>query len=254
MNEQAKQGFLNSPNGRIAYEQRQGDGPGVLWLGGFKSDMTGTKAQHLSDWARDENRAYTRFDYTGHGASEGVFEDGCISDWTNDALCVLQSLTSGPQILVGSSMGGWIAALIATKRPELIAGIVFIAPAPDFTEELMTPAFGPQERETLLREGRLVQHSEYSDEPTIITQKLLDDGRRNLVLGQPLKINGPVRILQGMADPDVPFQHAIRLAAAIDAPDLQLTLTKSGDHRLSTPQDLERLIAAVESVGDNATG
>ena len=240
--------FFNGPQGRLAYERLDGAGPGLVWLGGFKSDMTGTKATFLGDWARERARAFLRFDYSGHGASEGVFEEGCISDWAADALALFDALTEGPQILVGSSMGGWIAGLLALRRPEKIAGIVFIAPAPDFTETLMWEQMIAETREKLMREGRIEEPSDYSDEPTVITKKLIEDGRRNLILGGPVAITAPVRILQGMADPDVPWTHALKFAEALETGDVEITLTKTGDHRLSAPEDLERLARAVEGL------
>ncbi|GAB4518589.1 MAG: alpha/beta hydrolase [Amphiplicatus sp.] len=240
---------IDGPNGRLAYERLEGAGPSVVWLGGFRSDMTGTKASFLADWARRRGRAYVRFDYSGHGASDGAFEDGCLSDWTADALVVLDALTQGPQILVGSSMGGWIATLLARARPERLAGLVYIAPAPDFTEELLWKSLDDEARRQLEREGRLALPSDYAPEPDVFTWKLIEDGRRNLVLGAPLDFAVPVRILQGMNDADVPWRHAMRLAEAIRSPDLLVTLTGAGDHRLSTPADLDRLAAAIESIG-----
>lgn len=240
--------FLAGPNGRLAYERLAGAAPGIVWLGGFKSDMTGTKAGFLAGWARKKARAFLRFDYSGHGASEGVFEEGCVSAWTADALAAFDALTQGPQILVGSSMGGWIASLVALERPGRVAGIVFIAPAPDFTEELMWKTMSEAERERLMREGRIEEPSQYADEPTVITKKLIEDGRKNLILGGPVSIHCPVRILQGMADPDVPWRHALRFAEALESKDVAITLTKTGDHRLSTPADLERIAKALEDL------
>ncbi|WP_411816085.1 alpha/beta hydrolase [Hyphococcus sp. DH-69] len=241
--------FLQGPNGRIAYRKVDGTiAPGIIWLGGFQSDMLGTKAEHLSEWALSENRPYLRFDYTGHGESDGKFEDGCISEWAEDALAVFDNATEGPQILVGSSMGGWIATLLAQQRPERIAAIVFIAPAPDFTETLMWPSFTDAERNTINAEGRLAQPSEYSDEPQIITKKLIEDGRKNLVMNGPIPINCPVRVLQGMKDDAVPYSHALRFAEALATEDIEISIVKSGDHRLSTPADLERLTATIAAV------
>lgn len=242
--------FLDGPHGRIAYRREFGDGPGLVWLGGFKSDMTGTKAAFLADWARRRGRAFLRFDYSGHGESDGPFEDGGISAWLADALAAFDALTEGPQILIGSSMGGWIAALLAPQRSARVAGIVFIAPAPDFTEELIWRDMDEAARARLMREGRVEAPSDYSDEPTIITRTLIEDGRRHLILGGPIAIRCPVRILQGMADPDVPWRHALRLAEAIEGGDLELTLVKAGDHRLSSPADLDRLGATLERLSD----
>ncbi len=233
--------FIDGPNGRIACRRRDGDGPGVMWLGGFRSDMLGTKAEFLDEWAKHQRRAYLRFDYTGHGESDGVFEDGCIGDWTADALAVFDEMTQGPQILVGSSMGGWIAALLAIARPERIAGIVFIAPAPDFTEALMWATMTDEQQKTVMSEGRLEQPSDYSEEPDVITRKLIEDGRNHLIMTAPVPIRCPVRILQGMKDDAVPYAHAVKFGALLESQDVEICLSKSGDHRLSTPQDLARL-------------
>jgi len=241
--------FFEGPNGRIAYRARAGDAqrPGGLWLGGFRSDMLGTKAEYLDGWAAQNGRAYLRFDYTGHGESDGAFEDGSISAWSEDALAVLDGLTSGPQILVGSSMGGWIAALLALKRPERVAAIAFIAPAPDFTERLMRPSFTPEQRRALEEKGRIETPSDYSDEPEIITRKLIDDGRNNLVMTGRIAIAAPVRILQGMKDEAVPYAHALEFAGMLESEDVEILMTPHGDHRLSTPADLARLGAVLSA-------
>lgn len=246
MNGSSRSEFIDGPNGPIAYRREPGAGPGLVWLGGFRSDMTGTKAAFLADWARRRGRGFLRFDYSGHGESDGAFEDGCISAWLADALAAFDTLTEGPQILVGSSMGGWIAALLALQRRERIAAIVFIAPAPDFTEELMWRDMDEAARARLMREGRIEAPPDYSDEPTIITRTLIEDGRRHLILGGPIAIDCPVRILQGMADRDVPWRHALRLAEAIEGGEVEIALVKAGDHRLSSPADLDRLAALLE--------
>ena len=242
--------FIDGPNGRLAYRRIAGLIPGIVWLGGFRSDMTGTKASYLADWATKEGRSFLRFDYSGHGASDGDFEDGSISAWLADALAAFDALTEGPQILVGSSMGAWIATLLALRRPARIAGIVFIAPAPDFTEELIWPSLGEEARRTLIAEGRIVKPSAYADEPTIITRRLIEDGRKHLVLGTRIAIAAPIRILHGMADPDVPWRHALRFADAIASEDLTVTLIKGGDHRLSTERELARLAASIRSLSE----
>ncbi|MCB2097594.1 MAG: alpha/beta hydrolase [Parvularculaceae bacterium] len=241
-------GMIDGPNGRIAYRRIAGDGPCVVWFGGFKSDMTGTKAEELARWASAAGRAYMRFDYSGHGASEGRFEDGTISAWLADALAAVDMLTSGPLIPVGSSMGGWIAALAALRLQERLAGIVFIAPAPDFTEELMWNQMTGPERDAILKEGRLIEHSQYSEEPTIITRALIDDGRKHLILGGPVAIACPVRIIQGMADPDVPWRHALKFAERLSGDDVEMTVIKSGDHRLSKPHEIRRIIETVAAL------
>ncbi|MBM3556277.1 MAG: alpha/beta hydrolase [Alphaproteobacteria bacterium] len=232
----------------IAYRQRPGKGPGVVFCGGYKSDMTGTKATALEAHCAATGRAFLRFDYRGHGASSGRFEDGTISDWTDDAIACLDMLTKGPQILVGSSMGGWIMMLAARARPDRVAALIGIAAAPDFTEDLMWANFDPATRDKLQREGRLVEPSAYDPEPYVYTYKLIEDGRRNLVLRAPFPFAGPARLLQGMKDPDVPWRHAIKVVQAIRGDDVALSLIKEGDHRLSTPDDLARLTATIDDV------
>lgn len=243
-------GFLDRPDGaRLAWRRVAGAGPTVVWLGGFKSDMTGTKAQALADWAAARGRAYVRFDYFGHGESSGDFADGTITRWRADALAVLDGLTEGPLVLVGSSMGGWIACLAAMVRPERVAAMVLIAPAPDFTEKLMGPEIPPEGRAALAADGVWLRPSEYG-EPYPIRATLLEDGARWSILGgEPIPIEAPVRILQGGEDPDVPWRHALELAGALKGRDVVFTLVKDGDHRLSRPQDIARLIAAVDEVG-----
>lgn len=242
--------YLDGPHGRLAYRRQAGDAskPGVIWLGGFRSDMLGTKAEHVAGWAERSGRSYLRFDYSGHGESEGVFEEGSIGEWAADAMAVFNQLTMGPQILVGSSMGGWIASLLALARPERVAAIVFIAPAPDFTEKLMWPSLTEAQRRTILQTGRLEQPSDYSDEPEVITRKLIEDGRNHLVMPGAVSIHCPVRILQGMKDDAVPYGHALEFAAMLESEDVEITLTPEGDHRLSTPADLDRLVRTLEAL------
>lgn len=240
--------FLTTPqNRRIAYHRTEGQGPGVVFLGGFKSDMTGTKAVHLQAWAEATRRAFLRFDYSGHGQSSGDFLDGCIGDWAADAMAAIAALTVGPQILVGSSMGGWMALLVARAMPDRVAGLVGIAAAPDFTEDLMWAGFTEAERAAVMA-GRLEQPSDYSDAPYIITRKLIEEGRQNLVLRDPLPLPFPVRLLQGTADVDVPPAVALRLLDHAQSPDLRLTLVKGADHRFSTPECLDMITAAVEEL------
>ena len=228
----------------LAYRRLAGNGPGVLFLGGFHSDMTGTKAQALSDWCAANKRAFCRFDYMGHGASGGAFPDGTIGRWAADAATVLERLTSGPQLLVGSSMGSWIAALLARAHPSRVHAMIGIAPAPDFTEELMWSQFTPAIRATIAREGVWTAPSEYG-EGYPITRALIEDGRRQSVLNGPLPFRFPVRILQGMRDTDVPWKHALRFMEAIEGDDVRVTLVKDGDHRLSRPQDVALLTSTV---------
>jgi pimeloyl-ACP methyl ester carboxylesterase len=234
-------------NDRLAYAHLHGAQPGVVFLPGFRSDMRGTKAIVLREHCAARGRALLRFDYAGHGESAGRFEDGTIGQWAADALAVFDSLTTGPQLLVGSSMGGWIALLLARARPQRIAGLIGIAPAPDFTEALMWPAFSEAQRATLLRDGVLHLESQYG-EPTPITRALIEDGPRHSLLGGPIPLACPVRIIQGMRDPDVPWQHALRLVEALEGNDVRLHLIKDGDHRLSRPEDLRLLTETLDSL------
>ncbi len=250
MSTQTQVSFLSRPDGeKLAYLQEKGAGgnAGVTWLGGFKSDMTGTKATALADWARARDRSYLRFDYFGHGQSSGRFVDGTISRWCDNALSVLDELCEGPQILVGSSMGAWIALLAALARPEQVKALVLIAPAPDFTEALMWEGFDETIRTTLRTEGVYCQPSDY-DEPYEISYGLIEDGRQHLILGDTIALTQPVRILQGMADEDVPWRHAMLLAETLASDDVTVSLTKSGDHRLSEPDDIERLTKTLDKL------
>ncbi len=240
---------IKRPDGlSLAYHHSQGEGTGLIWLGGFRSDMDGTKALTLHEWALAARRPFTRFDYSGHGQSEGDFRDGTISAWLADALFIIDQVTSGPLVLVGSSMGGWLATLIALKRPERVAGLLYLAPAPDFTEALMWTGFSENIRTEIMENGVYLEPSDYSPEPNPITRALIEDGRTHLVLGGPIAITCPVRILQGQCDPDVPWPHALRLAEQLDSADVTVTLVKDGDHRLSRPQDLARLVDAAETL------
>lgn len=225
--------------------------PGFIWLGGFRSDMTGTKAQAMVDHCGQRGWAATRFDYSGHGASGGAFVDGTISRWVDESLLVLESLTSGPQVLVGSSMGGWIALRMALElqqrsQGDRLAGLLLIAPAPDFTQNLMEPSFTEAQRAKLISDGFIEEPSEYSDEPTVITRALIEDGRDNAVLDRDMNFGVPIRILQGMADPDVPHTHALRLVDALVHDDVTLCLIKKGDHRLSREEDIATLKQTID--------
>ncbi len=210
--------------------------------------MTGTKAVFLEDWARATGRAFLRFDYTGHGASSGAFEDGCIGDWVRDAAEIIAALTEGPQILVGSSMGGWIALRLAQTQAVEIAGVVGIAAAPDFTEDSMWAEADEAQRAALVRDGRIELPTEYDDIPYVITRKLIEDGRKNLVLRAPLELPFPVRLLHGTADADVKMSVPLTLLEHASGPDIRLTLVKGADHRFSTPDCLDQIVAAVEEV------
>ncbi|MDB5592297.1 alpha/beta hydrolase, partial [Enterovirga sp.] len=232
---------------RIAVLDRPGRGPTVAWFGGFRSEMTGTKADALDAWAAETGQSFVRFDYSGHGLSGGAFRDGTISRWLEEGLEVLQRFGAGRPVLVGSSMGGWLALLAARalqqRAPERApAALVLIAPAPDFTERLMWDAFPSAVREQILRDGCWQRPSLYSDEPTPITRELIEDGRRHLLLDGPIETGCPVHILQGTDDPDVPWEHAMRLVERLPGEGVQLTLVKNGDHRLSRPEDIDRLV------------
>ncbi|MGE5565360.1 MAG: alpha/beta hydrolase [Parcubacteria group bacterium] len=231
---------------QLAWRRVRGEGPTVVWLGGFMSDMAGTKAQALADWALEEGRSYLRFDYSGHGESGGRFEKCTITRWREDSLTVIHALTEGPLVLVGSSMGGWLSCLVAAAIPERIGAMVLIAPAADFTEKLMRPNLPAEAVKALREEGVWYRPSEYGDGPYPITRELLEDGARWSILEGSVPIEAPVRILQGGQDPDVPWQHALELANQIKGEDVVFTLIRDGDHRLSRPQDIERLLVAVE--------
>lgn len=241
--------YLDRDEGRLAYVHHDGKGPGLVWLGGFNATMEGDKARALDAWARKQGRAFTRFDYYAHGQSSGDWERATVGRWRADALAVLDDLTDGKQILVGSSLGSWIALLAAIARPERVAALVLVAPAPDFTETLMWENFPHHVREALDREGRWSAPSEYG-EPVTITRTLIEEGRNWLVLDAPIELDMPVRILQGWRDRDVPWSHAVRLMESLVSRDVTLELIKSGDHRLSTQDDLERLFAAIEDVNN----
>jgi pimeloyl-ACP methyl ester carboxylesterase len=239
---------------RIAVRSRAGGSPGLFWLGGFKSDMQGTKAQALDEWAASQNRACVRFDYSGHGESGGDFINGTIGRWLEESLAVFERFCEGPQVVIGSSMGGWMALLLAreiSKHPALrasLAGLVLIAPAPDFTEELMWKGFSPQIRNEIESKGVWLRASEYGD-PYPITRNLIEEGRNHLLLGSAIEVGCPVRILQGAQDPDVPWRHVFALLHRLPADDVVLTMIQDGDHRLSRPQDIARIIAAVAEIG-----
>ena len=237
----------------VAVRTLDGAAPGLLWLGGYKSDMKGTKAVALDDWAAQAGRACVRFDYFGHGESEGAFTDGTIGCWLADSLAVFDACCRGPQILIGSSMGGWLALLLARELKRRggsgaasIAGMVLIAPAVDFTEELMWKRFTPEIKRELEDKGVWARPSQYADEPYLVTRQLIEEGRNHLLLGNLIETGCPVRILQGVEDPDVPWQHAVELTSRLASDDVVLTLVKDGDHRLSRPEDIERMLQVVK--------
>ena len=237
----------------IAVRAQSGAPPGLFWLGGYKSDMQGTKAVALAEWAASAGHACVRFDYSGHGESEGSFTDGTIGRWLAESLAVFDAFAHGPQILIGSSMGGWLALLMARELKRRgrngaasVAGMVLIAPAVDFTEELMWKRFTPEIKRELEQTGVWARPSQYSAEPYLVTRQLIEDGRNHLLLGGLIETGCPVRILQGVQDPDVPWQHAVALTSRLASDDVVLTLVKDGDHRLSRPEDIERLLQAVK--------
>lgn len=238
----ATSGRLDRGDGvELAWERLDGRAPTLVFLPGFRSDMTGDKASALAAFCAERGQAMLRFDYSGHGASGGRFEDGTIGRWTDDALAAIDRLTAGPLLLVGSSMGGWIALLVALARRERIAALVGIAAAPDFTEALMWEAMTFEERATVMRDGVLHVPSGYGD-PYPVTRALIEDGRERLLLGgEPMAIGCPVRLLHGQRDPDVPWEMALRIAEQVESGDVRTVLVKDGDHRLSRPQDLELL-------------
>jgi pimeloyl-ACP methyl ester carboxylesterase len=234
---------------RLAFLQQQGDGPAVVWLGGFRSDMRATKAESLGRWAAGQGRACLRFDYSGHGESEGDFAACTISRWLEDALAMLDARSDGPVVLVGSSMGGWLSLLAARRLPPgKLAGLVLIAPAVDFTEKLMWSQFPDEIKRQIIETGLWLRHSDYSPEPYPISRALIEDGRDHLLFGSPFRTHCPVHILQGMRDPDVPWQHALTLVEHLPDDEVTLTLINDGDHRLSRDQDIARLLVAVAGV------
>ena len=250
---------IESPARTIAVRAREGKSnntrPGLFWLSGFKSDMKGTKAVALDAWAEAQGRPCLRFDYSGHGESGGDFMDGTIGRWLQESLAVYRQFAKGPQVVIGSSMGGWLALLLAARLRELkgsapqntsLAGMVLIAPAVDFTEELMWKQFPDVIKSEIEDKGVWLRPSDYAEGPHPITKGLIEDGRKHLMLGGLIETGCPVHILQGVQDPDVPWRHAVELVSRFARDDVVLTLIKDGDHRLSRPEDIERLFTAVE--------
>lgn len=251
--------FLDVDGVRIAVRHRDGSLPGVMWLGGYRSDMRGTKAQVLDEWGIRNGVAVTRHDYSGHGESGGDFAEGTISRWLNESLAVFHRYTVGSQILVGSSMGAWIALrmvqeLVRAGQADRLAGLLLIAPAPDFTMELIEPRLTDEQRRQLDELGRMEEPSQYSPEPYFYTKALIEDGRRNRVLDGIIDTHCPVHILQGMADPDVPYRHAMRLLEHLPKDDVTITLIRDGDHRLSRPQDLSLMLKALTALRESFQG
>jgi len=245
---------IESPARTIAVRLREGNSPGLFWLGGFKSDMKGTKAEALDQWAAAQGRACVRFDYSGHGESGGDFDQGTIGRWLEESVAVYRRFAQGPQVVVGSSMGGWLALLLARELRKgagaaPVAGLVLIAPAVDFTEELMWKPFSPAIKREIEQKGFWLRPSQYDEGPYRINKGLIEEGRKHLMLGGLIETGCPVHILQGVQDPDVPWRHAVELVSRFARDDVVLTLIKDGDHRLSRPEDIERLIAAVMEFG-----
>ena len=232
----------------IAYRAMAGSTPGVMFCGGFMSDMTGTKATALEAHCRRIGRAFVRFDYSGHGESGGAFRDGTIGGWRDDALAVLDGVASGPQVLVGSSMGGWIVLLLALARPERVTGLVGVAAAPDFTEDLIWSTLDDEGRRTLAEAGEIVMPCDYAEDLYPITMGLIEEGRDHLLLRAPIALSCPIHLLQGMRDDDVPWRTALQIAEQVESERVTVELVKDGDHRLSRDEDLARLTAAVEGI------
>lgn len=237
----------------IAYQRSAGTGPTAVWLCGFRSDMGGTKAAWLHKQADAAGHAFLRFDYRGCGASSGAFEDGTIGGWLEDALAVIDAATHGPLILVGSSMGGWISLLAALARTERVKALMLIAPAPDFTERLMWPEMGEAAQADIMERGVWLRPSAYGDEPTPITRGLIEDGRTRLLMDAPIPFDGPIRIVHGQADPDVPWGLSLELAERLTGENVRLTFVKGGDHRLSTPADLALLWRVLDDLRQEAS-
>ena len=248
INESAPAILTRDDGATIAYRASRGKTPGVMFLTGYKSDMEGGKALFLEALCRRRGTAFMRFDYQGHGASSGVFTDGTIGLWTGDAVAVLDAVTEGPQVLVGSSMGGWIMLLAALRRPQRIAGLIGIAAAADFTEDLMPARMTAEQKETLERDGVIYAPNPYGPEPTPIAKGFIDEGRDHLVLRQRIPLACPTRLIHGMRDGDVPWQTSLRISQMLNADDVELFFDKDGEHRLSEPHDLERLGFIVESL------
>jgi pimeloyl-ACP methyl ester carboxylesterase len=245
--------FLELPDSsRLAYRATPGRLPTVVFLGGFTSDMTGTKAVALEGHCRARGRAFLRFDYSGHGASSGRFDEGTVGRWASDAVAVVDRLTEGPVVLVGSSLGGWLMILAALARPDRVAGLVGIAAAPDFSEDLLWARLDEAGRQRVLATGSLEIPNPYGPEPTVVTNRLMEEAREHLVLRGPIPLHCPTRLFHGLSDTEVPWKTSLRLGAALEGEDVSVTLVKAGGHRLSDPADLGRLFAAVDELAGRA--
>ena len=234
----------------IAYNRLEGKSAGVVFLGGFMSDMTGSKAIALEKHCKKRGQAFLRFDYTGHGESSGAFSDGTIGKWTDDAVFAIEQLSDGPQVLVGSSMGGWIMLLAALRLHKRVAGLIGIAAAPDFTEDLIARELNDEQRLAMQRDGFVLVPCDYDDEPYTITQALIDDGRNNLLLNDSISLTQPVRLIQGLKDKDVHWVTALRLQEKLTGDDVETILVKDGNHRLSEPHDMKRLTKILDLLLD----
>jgi len=240
-------GILARENGAtIAYRRSLGKKPGVVFIHGLRSDMNGNKALAIEEHCHKTGRAFLCFDLSGHGASSGRFEEGTIGAWTADVAAVLDALTEGPQILVGSSLGGWLMLLAALARPDRVAGLMGLAAAPDFTEDLLHAAFGEEQRRELAEKGRVLIDDCYGDEPYAISRGLIEEGRNHLLLRGPIAISRPVMLIQGQRDEDVPWQTALTLADRLVSPQVRVVLHKNGNHRLSEPEDLRLILTNLE--------
>ncbi|NOR61240.1 MAG: alpha/beta fold hydrolase [Rhodobacteraceae bacterium] len=241
--------FFDAPSGRrLAYHRVEGEKPGVVFLGGFKSDMEGSKAVFLQEMAENQGRAFLRFDYSGHGQSSGEFTEGCIGDWAQDAMEIVSALTYGPQVIIGSSMGGWVAFLLAREMPERFQALIGIAAAPDFTEDSIWAGLSEAQRATLMKQGQIELPSEYADSPYVFTRHLIEDGRKQLVLNSPLSLPFPVRLLQGTADASVKRSVPLRIVEHATGADIRLTLMKGADHSFSTPECLALIGATLAAL------
>ena len=241
--------FFTQENGeRIAYHYTPGRSPGVIFLHGLMSDMDGGKALAVEEFCKKRGNAFLRFDCQGHGQSDGLFKDGTIERWSNDTVDMLENIVEGPQILIGSSMGGWNMLLSAMKHPDQIAGLIGIAAAPDFTEDLMMEDLTHEQHHTIQQQGYVELPSDYGDDPYVISKALLDNGRENLVLRRRIPLEIPVRLIHGMEDPDVPWQTALRISQMMESKDVEIQFVKNGDHRLSEDHDLARLTRTLEAL------
>lgn len=242
---------INTNDGHVlAYSRVEGQSPKptVLFLGGFMSDMNGTKAQALHQWAQTNNRSFIRFDYVGHGASSGKFTDGTIGLWLANVLTIFDQLTAGPVIVVGSSMGGWLMLLLALQRSERVQALVGIASAPDFTELLMWDLMDEPIKQELTSKGIYTLKSEYGESPYPISWKLIEEGRNHVLLHKPIALQCPVRLIHGMKDNDVPYQLSLQLSHDLESTDVRTILCKQGDHRMSSAEDIQLLIETIESL------